>query len=102
MKFEKLTRKSHEALAAAKELAEQNDQQVMEPEHLLAALLSDPEGVVFPVVQRLGISPRTLRDRVEELIAKLPKAYGGSDEASASHAFLKVLDQAESEAEALK
>ncbi len=100
--FEKFTRKSQEALAAAKELAEQRDQRVIEPEHLLFALLSDPEGVVFPVVQRAGMSPRTLRDRTEELIARLPKAFGGSAEAGASSAFMKVLADAEKEAAALK
>jgi ATP-dependent Clp protease ATP-binding subunit ClpB len=100
--FEKFTRKSQEALAAAKALAEQRDQQAIEPEHLLYALLSDPEGVVFPVVQRLGMSPRTLRDRVDELIQRLPKVYGARSEAGASQALVKVLDDAEKEAEALK
>jgi ATP-dependent Clp protease ATP-binding subunit ClpB len=101
MNFEKLTRKAQEALQATKELAEQRDQQVLEPEHLLYVLLSDAEGVVFPVVQRLGLSPRALRDQVDELIARLPKVYGSSAESSASRGFVNVLDAAEAEAAAL-
>ncbi|MCA1834013.1 MAG: ATP-dependent chaperone ClpB [Actinomycetota bacterium] len=100
--FEKFTRKSQQALAAAKELAEMHDHQVIEPEHLLYALLSDPEGVVMPVVQRLGRSPRGLRDEVEQLLGRLPKVYGSSAEAGASKAFMSVLDDAEREAAALK
>jgi ATP-dependent Clp protease ATP-binding subunit ClpB len=100
--LERFTRKSQQALAAAKELAEMRDQQVIEPEHLLAGMLSDAEGVVFPVVQRLGHSPRALRDKVDALLARLPKMYGASTEAGASKAFIAVLDDAQREAAALK
>src|SRR5438093_3046135 len=100
--LEKFTRKSQQALAAAKELAEMRDQKVIEPEHLLYALLTDAEGVVFPVVQRIGLSPRSLRDQVEELLGRLPKVYGAAAEAGASKAFVEVLDAAQREAAALK
>ena len=49
----------------------------MEPAHLLFALLSDPEGVISPLLHELGQSPRTLRDRDEELLDRIPKVYGG-------------------------
>jgi ATP-dependent Clp protease ATP-binding subunit ClpB len=48
-------------------------------DHLLAAMLGQDETVVLPVLQRVGVSPLTLRNRIEEALSKLPKAYGGAD-----------------------
>lgn len=73
MQLDRFTLKSQEAIVAAQRLAGVRNHQTVEPEHLLHALLSDAEGVVFPVVQRLGTSPRTLRDRVEDL--KIGRAH---------------------------
>src|SRR5438105_13556987 len=75
MDLNKLTLKSQAALQGAQELARSRNQQLVEPAHVLYALLSDPEGVVFPLLQRLGQSPRVLRDRVEELLDRIPKVY---------------------------
>ena len=72
----KLTIKSQEAVRQAQQLAQARNHQMVEPPHLLYALLSDPEGVVYPLLQRLGQSPRALRDRVEELLDRIPKVYG--------------------------
>jgi ATP-dependent Clp protease ATP-binding subunit ClpB len=99
MRLDKFTLKSQEAVAAAQQLAAGRNHQVVEPEHLLHALLSDPEGIVFPVVQRLGGSPRALRDKVDELIDRLPKVYaGGETQTAASPAFVRVLERASEEA----
>jgi ATP-dependent Clp protease ATP-binding subunit ClpB len=101
--FERFTLKSQEAVQAAQRLAASRNQQVVEPEHLLHALLSDPEGVVFPLVQRLGASPRALRDKVEELIDRIPRVYGaGAGQVGASPALVRVLERAEEEARGLK
>jgi ATP-dependent Clp protease ATP-binding subunit ClpB len=103
MRLDKFTLKSQEAVAAAQQLAAARNHQVVEPEHLLHALLSDPGGVVFPVVQRLGGSPRALRDKVDELIDRIPKVYGGGEtQVSASPALVRVLERAEEEARNLK
>src|SRR5947208_17013463 len=80
MDLNKLTRRSQEALAAAQRLASDRNHQVIEPEHLLHALLSQSDGVVFGVVQRLGAVPGTLRDRVDELLSRIPQVYGGSEQ----------------------
>ena len=82
MDLNKLTRRSQEALAAAQRLASDRNHQVIEPEHLLSALLSQSDGVVFGVVQRLGAVPGTLRERVDELLVKIVKrpAYSAADE----------------------
>jgi ATP-dependent Clp protease ATP-binding subunit ClpB len=106
MQFDKFTLKSQEAVAAAQSLSASRNQQVVEPEHLLHGLLADPQGVVFPLVQRIGSSPRSLRDKADELIDRIPKTYtsGGAaqERVAASPALMRVLERAEEEAANLK
>jgi ATP-dependent Clp protease ATP-binding subunit ClpB len=101
MDLEKLTLKSQEAVSAAQQIAAQRSHQAVEPEHLLYALLSDPDGVVFPVVQKLGITPGTLRDRVVALIDRLPKVYSNEETRFGSPALVRVFERASEEARAL-
>ncbi len=75
MDLSKLTLKSQTALEGAIDEGKRQNQQAVEPEHVLFALLSDPEGVVYPLLHHLGVSPRTLRDRVADAVDKLPKVY---------------------------
>ncbi|HWD09803.1 MAG TPA: ATP-dependent chaperone ClpB [Actinomycetota bacterium] len=102
MDLNKLTRRSQEALAAAQRLASDHNHQVIEPEHLFHALLSQSDGVVFGVVQRLGAVPTTLRDRVDELLGHIPRVYGSSEQPRVGAALSRVLDRAFKEAEGLK
>ncbi len=99
----KLTLKSQAALETAAGEARRRDQQAIEPEHLLFALLSDPEGVVYPLLHRIGVSPRALRDKVEEAIDRLPKVYasGVPGQVALSQAGARVLERAGEEAQAL-
>ena len=101
MDLEKLTLKSQEAVSAAQQIAAQRSHQAVEPEHLLYALLSDPDGVVFPVVQKLGITPGTLRDRVTALIDRLPKVYTAEETRFGSPALVRVFERAHEESRAL-
>src|SRR5437763_3886691 len=101
MDLEKLTLKSQEAVSAAQQIAAQRSHQAVEPEHLLYALLSDPDGVVFPVVQKLGITPGTLRDRVVTLIDRLPKVYTAEETRFGSPALVRVFERAHEESRAL-
>ena len=72
----KLTRKTTEALGAAQALAgDQNHSQVT-PEHLLAALVAQPESVVLPVLERLGVATKVVRDRIMERLDRVWPAYG--------------------------
>ena len=96
----KLTIKSQEAVAAARQLAEDRSNQQLEPEHLLSALLGQADGVVLPLVQKCGQNARTVRNRVDELIDKLPKVYGGT-EVSVSRALREVLEGADRERQQL-
>src|SRR5262249_62417189 len=74
----KLTHKTREALGAAQALAQEQNHSQVAPEHLLAALLGQPESVVLPVLERLGVSSKVLRDRVDEALARVPKVYGAT------------------------
>ena len=101
MDLEKFTLKSQEAVAAAQQVAAQRSHQAVEPEHLLYALLSDPDGVVFPVVQKLGITPGTLRARVAALIDRLPKVYATEETRFGSPALVRVFERAHEESRTL-
>ena len=100
MDINKLTLKSQEALGSAQKLAGDMNHQQVEPSHVLAALLADPDGVVYPVLQKLGASPRTLRNRLEDVLADVPKVYG-QVEIYLSQNLRSLLDRAFEEAEQL-
>ena len=101
MDLNKLTLKSQEALQAAQELARERNHQLVEPTHVLFALLSDAEGVVYPLLQRLQQSPRVLRDRIDDLLERIPKVYGPQQEIYLSPQTSNVLDRALREAQQL-
>src|SRR2546426_11163087 len=102
MDLNKLTLKSQDALQRAQEEARNRNHQMVEPPHVLFAMLSDPEGVVYPLLQRLGQSPRSIRDRVEEILDRIPKVYGPSgQEPYLSAPTRAVMERAFAEAEGL-
>ncbi len=101
MDMNKLTHKSQEALARAAELATANNHQVIAPEHLMKALVSDPAGVVFGLVQKLGVTPKVLQDRVDDALSRMPKVYSSGGQARMSQDLSRVLEKAFHEAEQL-
>src|SRR5918911_5279973 len=100
MDLNKLTLKSQEALGAAQRLATELNHQQIENAHLLAALLDQPEGVIYPLLQKLGTSPRSLRVSLDTILDRLPKVYG-QVETYLSPALRSTLEGAFSEAESL-
>jgi ATP-dependent Clp protease ATP-binding subunit ClpB len=94
----KLTIKSQEALAAAQQLAGARNHQTIEPEHLLSSLLSQSGGVVLGLVQRLGVTPALLRNRVEDVLGASPKVYATQEPARIGPSLSRVLDRAFEEA----
>ncbi len=101
MDINKLTLKSQAALEGAREQALARSHQTIEPEHLLFALLSDPDGVIYPLLHTLGAMPKTMRERVDATLDRLPKVYAQGAEVRISPATAMVLDTAFREAEAL-
>ena len=63
------------------------------PDHLLAALLGQEEGIVLPLLQKVGIAPTQLRAKTTEAIDALPKAYGG--ESRVGREFTALFDRAD-------
>ncbi|MFN2608221.1 MAG: ATP-dependent chaperone ClpB [Acidimicrobiales bacterium] len=90
------TRKTQEALAASLELARQRNHPEVSPHHLLAALLRQEDGVVLPTLERAGVAPLPLRTAVDQHLAGVPKAYGGS-EPQLSRSVRAVIDTADTE-----
>jgi ATP-dependent Clp protease ATP-binding subunit ClpB len=94
MQFDKFTMKSQEAVQESQSIAEKNGHQEIKPEHLLAALLEQKDGVIIPVLQKMGINLASLKDDAKHLIDNLPKVSGsGFGQVYASQPFKKVLDQ---------
>jgi len=103
MRFDKFTIKAQEAIQESQDIAEQYDHQQIEPEHLLMALVLQQEGIVVPLLQKLGVDPAVVLKRLEEVLQKIPKVYGaGGGQPSISPRSKKVLDHSFKEAERLK
>jgi ATP-dependent Clp protease ATP-binding subunit ClpB len=98
IKWDKLTVKSQEAIQGAAGLAAENGNPEVLPVHLMAALLEDKEGVVIPVLEKVGVGVQQLLAAVNAAIAKLPKVQGASQQPGMGAALTKVLDQAFKEA----
>ena len=77
MRFDKLTVKAQEAVQAAQSLADQGNHQALEPEHLLLALVEQQEGVVGPLLSKLGARGEIVAREVKAELARLPKVQGG-------------------------
>ncbi len=92
----RFTRKTGEALQAAQALAREGNHSQVTPEHLLAALVSQPEGVVLPVLERVGVPAKTVRDRVDEALHTLPQVYGQTaQQAQLSQDAYRILEAAD-------
>ncbi|HWF43632.1 MAG TPA: Clp protease N-terminal domain-containing protein [Candidatus Kapabacteria bacterium] len=99
----KLTVKTQEALQAAIEIAGNYGNTQVEPEHLLAALIQDPEGVATSVLRKIGINIDQLRIRITGALEKLPKVTGAQGANQfASNNLNRLFDAARREAESLK
>jgi ATP-dependent Clp protease ATP-binding subunit ClpB len=77
MRLDKFTLRGQEAIQAAIELAERNQNQQVEPEHLLMAMLEQPEGIVRPVLGKLGTNVTVVLNDVQAAVARFPRVQGG-------------------------
>ena len=100
-RFEKLTLKAQEAVQSAQEIAARHDHQQIEPLHLLAALVAQHDGIVPPLLSRLGVRPETLAGEIEAAFGRFPKVTGVAQQ-QLSQASNKVLEGAFVEAEQFK
>jgi ATP-dependent Clp protease ATP-binding subunit ClpB len=77
MRLDRFTLRGQEAVQSAIETAERNQQQSVEPEHLLLALLEQPEGIVRPLLGKLGVNLQVVLNDLQAEIARQPKVQGG-------------------------
>ena len=76
MRHDKLTLKAQEALVESERLASEHSHPQIEPEHLLRVLLDQAEGVIPPVLSKLGVGREVLSGEIENALARLPKVQG--------------------------
>ncbi|MGN0160847.1 MAG: ATP-dependent chaperone ClpB [Lachnospiraceae bacterium] len=96
MNISKFTQKSIEATQRCEKIAYEYGNQQLDQEHLLYSLLTIDESLIVKMIEKMGISPELFKNRVEELLGKLPKVQGG--ELYMTQDLNKVLINAEDEA----
>src|SRR5271169_5543942 len=101
VRFDKFTLKAQEAIQSAQDIAARHDHQQIEPLHLLGALVAQQDGVVPPLLERLGARPDTLASEIETRLGRIPKVTGAVQQ-QMSPAANKVLEGAFVEAEQFK
>src|SRR5436189_2329653 len=101
MNLNKFTEKAQEAILGAQQLAEQANHPQIEPEHLLAALVDQQEGIVPEILRKLNVNPAVISGGVHDALKKMPSAYGGS-QPGLSARLNRVTDLAQSETQRLK
>jgi ATP-dependent Clp protease ATP-binding subunit ClpB len=101
MRLDKLTVKAQEALTAAQSLADQHGHQAIEPEHLLQALIQQGEGVVGPLLAKLGARPEAIQRGLETELGRIPQVRGGTGQYLGDR-LRAVLERAQAEAERLR
>ena len=87
------TQKTREGFIAAQELAKTESHPEVTPEHLLLALVGQADGVVLPILQRMGQEPMVVRNRLNEKLKTLPKAFGG--DVQQSRELIKAFENAD-------
>jgi len=101
MRLDKFTIKSQELISQAQSLASRGQHQQIEPEHLLAAMTADKEGIAVSIFQKLGVSPDRISGDVTGLLERLPRVTGGG-EVYISQRSRSILESAFSQAEGMK
>ncbi len=104
IRWDKFTVKAQEAVQRANQLAGEHGNPELAPLHLLAALVEDKEGIVAPVLEKIGIGPQSVLSDLYKEIEKLPKVSGsaGAQQPSMSSQVNQLLEKAFKEADTFK
>ena len=102
MQFDRLTIKAQEALQTAQSLSSQAQSPELGVEHLMVALITQTDGIVTPIFQKLGADTASIKAAIEGVIEKAPKVHRAGSELYISAALQTVLDNAMKEATTLK
>jgi ATP-dependent Clp protease ATP-binding subunit ClpB len=101
MNFQRFTVKAQDAIQKAQDIADNYDNQSIEPVHLFAAMMQDQDSLVADMLKKAGIPLNYIKIKINELLEKLPKV-SGSDQHFASRQLTEVLNAAKKEADILK
>ncbi len=101
LRFEKMTVKAQEAVQSAQEVAARRENQQIEPIHLLAALVAQADGVVPPLLARLGVRTEVLSQEIDREIGRLPKVQGFAQQ-HMGRPLNELLERAFQEADSFK
>ena len=102
MRIDKFTQKMQEALQAAQDVASQFNHQEITNEHFLSALLDQSEGITQPLLEKIGVQPNQLRERLTSELERRPKVTDAAVDLRLSNELRSVLDGAEKEMAKLK
>src|SRR6056297_1250080 len=98
MRMEDFTRKAQEVIAEAQHIAEDNGNQEIYPSHLFLALIKDDQGIMIPLMEKLGINISVFEKDLKDIIEKLPKVYSDQGQLYMSQELNNVLRNAKREA----
>src|SRR5438093_3451215 len=101
IRFDKLTLKAQEALQSAQSHAQEKGNPQVAPEHPLWALVEQKDGVVLPILQKLGVNLQTIARDLADAVAKLSKVQGQA-ELQMSPGLGRILEDAFKEADQFK
>ncbi|HAM14801.1 MAG TPA: ATP-dependent chaperone ClpB, partial [Eggerthellaceae bacterium] len=99
MRLDKLSASATEAFQAAMGVAGDAQASIIEPIHMLKALLDSPDNNLQAILKRIGADPAALKASTEAVIANKPKASGGMPITAPGNDLIKVIDRAEKVAE---
>ena len=102
IRWDKFTVKAQEAVQRANELASEHGNPELMPLHILAALVEDKEGIVPPVLEKIGVGPQAILNDTYQAVDRLPKVSGGAAQATLSPAANQLLERAFKQADNLK
>jgi ATP-dependent Clp protease ATP-binding subunit ClpB len=102
MRLDKFTEKAQQALQAAAEEAQSRQQQAIEPEHLLLALVRQQDGIARPILEGAGVSLMELEPALVSEVERYPRVSGGGQQPYLADATTQLLDAAQKEADRLK
>ena len=103
MQLDRFTIKAQEALQSAQSIAQRHSHQEIDGEHLMLALLDQPEGLIQPLLQKLGVPSPSLGSEIESELSRRAKVQGATTaDTFLGAAFKKTLDGAQAEAGKLK
>ena len=75
MRFDRFTIKAQEVIQEAQAIVDRLNHQAIEPEHMLLAMVEQRDGVTLPILQKLGVDPRTLSEKLNQELERIPQIF---------------------------